>query len=242
MRALSAQDIVELWEVGRDAHPIERALLILSRAFPQYDAESLPQLSLGRRDQLLLEVRQELFGDALDARVECPSCAQALEVSTHCSALLTTAPEPTAGKTLELDGVQFMLRCPDSRDAAAAAACRDIAEARRVLIARCLVVAEHAEADAAADLSDASEQLVAAELAKLDPQAEVLFDLSCASCGHGWQTLFDVGSFLWTEICARARRLLQEVDTLARVYHWSELDILQLSDARRATYLHLALS
>jgi hypothetical protein len=54
--------------------------------------------------------------------------------------------------------------------------------------------------------------------------------------------LVEIGQFLWTEIRARARRLLQEIDALARVYHWPEADILGMSDARRASYLEMALS
>jgi hypothetical protein len=252
MRALSAQDIVLLWEVGKGLHPLECALLILGRAWPEYGRDALIELPLGRRDALLLELRRQVFGDRLEASVNCPACGQALDVSTRCTTLLGPShPEPLRLEQLELEGVRYVLRCPDSRDAAAAAVSGSGEEATRVLLTRCLVPtvddtdplsARRSAATELLRLSESSQQVVANELARLDPQAEISFKLSCASCGHGWEALFDIASFLWKEICARARRSLQEVDTLARVYHWSEGEILRLSDARRATYLQLALS
>jgi hypothetical protein len=83
---------------------------------------------------------------------------------------------------------------------------------------------------------------IAEALTALDPAAEILIDLTCAACGSGNQTLFDISRSLWLDICARALRLVQEVDTLARVYHWGETEILSMSEARRRLYLEMALS
>jgi hypothetical protein len=67
----------------------------------------------------------------------------------------------------------------------------------------------------------------------------VLLGLHCPLCSHSWQALFDIASFFWTEISAHARRLLREVDALARAYGWSEAEILGLSASRRQAYLEL---
>jgi hypothetical protein len=91
-------------------------------------------------------------------------------------------------------------------------------------------------------ISGSQRAVIAAALAALDPAAEILLDLSCPVCSHCWQALFDINQVLWTEIRARARRLLQEVDGLARVYHWHETEILGMSEARRGWYLEMALS
>jgi hypothetical protein len=40
---------------------------------------------------------------------------------------------------------------------------------------------------------------------------------------------------------ARARRLLHEVDVLARTYGWTEDEVLALSEQRRASYLRIVL-
>jgi hypothetical protein len=80
---------------------------------------------------------------------------------------------------------------------------------------------------------------LAAEMAARDPQAEILLDLTCPACGTPWQALFDVAAFFWAEVAAEAKRLLREVDALARAYGWREADILALSPRRRQAYLEL---
>ena len=70
-----------------------------------------------------------------------------------------------------------------------------------------------------------------------DPQAETLLDFECPACGLRWQALFDILPFLWTELQARARNLLNDVHDLARAYGGSEKDILGMSAVRRRYYL-----
>ena len=49
-----------------------------------------------------------------------------------------------------------------------------------------------------------------------------------------------MAEYLWKEVLIEARRLLREVNALARTYHWREADILALSPRRRQAYLELA--
>jgi hypothetical protein len=77
-------------------------------------------------------------------------------------------------------------------------------------------------------------------MAEADPLAEVLVDHSCSACGGAFTADLDVGSFVWAELQARARRLMKEVDLLARAYGWTETEVLALSERRRAAYLELA--
>jgi hypothetical protein len=91
-------------------------------------------------------------------------------------------------------------------------------------------------------LSDLPEPVLAAlvdAVTERDPQAETRFQLTCAACGHRWSALFDVVSFFWTELAARAERLLIEVHALARAYGWREADVLTMSESRRHFYLEL---
>ncbi|MGB7949912.1 MAG: hypothetical protein WCH75_19685 [Candidatus Binatia bacterium] len=237
MRRFTASDFLTLWERGAGLHAIDRALLILCSAMPEADGAEMVRWPLGARDRRLLRVRQENFGDCLDAYADCPACHERLEFSLSCAALLaaTHGKEATL-KSVDIDGAYFELRCPDSADAAAVAAGSSVEAGVKIMLARCVRVTE----DGA--LTPARRVAIAAELAALDPAAEILLDLSCAACGHAWQTVFDIAHFLWSEILARARRLLQEVDALARAYHWNEAEILGMSEARRGLYLEMALS
>jgi hypothetical protein len=76
-------------------------------------------------------------------------------------------------------------------------------------------------------------------MARQDPQAEIRINLSCPQCDQQWSDYFDIGSFFWTEITVMAKRLLADVDALARRYGWREADILAMTPWRRHTYLQL---
>jgi hypothetical protein len=242
MRTFSADDYLILWERGHGLHPIDRALMVLRCALPEADYDALVRLPLGQRDRLLIEARARNFGDRMDAFTECLVCRERVEFSLSCTALLeSTGTEPGADQPVSVAGVAFDLRCPDSMDAAIAAASTNAQEGVENLLARCIRRADGQHC-AVHELSETARAELAAAFAARDPAAEILLDIACSVCGHSWQALVEIGQFFWTEIRARARRLLQEIDALARVYHWPEADILRMSDARRALYLEMALS
>lgn len=54
MRSLSDLDMVRVWEWGEARHPVDRALGLLRTALPEWSADDLAALPLGRRDGLLL--------------------------------------------------------------------------------------------------------------------------------------------------------------------------------------------
>jgi hypothetical protein len=63
--------------------------------------------------------------------------------------------------------------------------------------------------------------------------------VTCPACGQRWTEVLDIASFFWRELNSFAKRLICEVDILARAYGWPEREILNLSPARRAMYLEL---
>jgi hypothetical protein len=65
MRPLSPQDLLLVWERGQRQHPMDRALTLLSAAYPDRKSAELAQLSIGQRDSLLLSLRSRTFGDTL---------------------------------------------------------------------------------------------------------------------------------------------------------------------------------
>ena len=90
--------------------------------------------------------------------------------------------------------------------------------------------------------NDLSKDVVAgliAHMAECDNQAEVILSLECPECGHCWQLIFDIVSFFWSEISAQAKRLLNEVHTMAMAYGWRETDILSMSATRKQFYLEM---
>ena len=238
MRFFSAADTLSLWDQAAALHPIDRALTVLQFATPETGYEAIVRWPLGRRDRSLLEVRRRNFGDRLDAYAECPNCQERLEFSLSCGALLANTKVVDGQKqAIVVDGVLFTLRCPNSADAAAVASSMTVEAGREILLARCVDSGGSRAVD-----TPARQAAIAAALSALDPASEILLDLICPACEQQWQALFEIEKFLWSEVRARARRVLQEVDALARVYHWTETEILRMSETRRALYLEMAIS
>lgn len=123
---------------------------------------------------------------------------------------------------------------------AAIAGDRNVEIAKASLLERCILQANHNGIEIAhQELPPEVVTQLAMQMAEVDPQAEMLFDLCCPGCQHEWQILFDIVSFFWTELNAQAKRLLLEVHQLARHYNWREADILSMSAMRRNLYLEL---
>ena len=244
MSALTANDVVGMWERGLGQEPAAQALTMLAVARPAQRDDELRRLTLGQRNAQVLALRQRLFGSELNAVCECPQCGARLEFAVDVDALRDPAPPPLVDADLEVetDGYVVRFRPLDTNDLLAAAAAADIEAARGALVERCVLHARHAEAVVtAAELPPPVVERLAARLSDADPQAEALVALACPACDFRWRAPFDVASFCYAEIGAEARRLLADVDTLARAYGWRESDILEMSARRRQSYLEMVL-
>jgi hypothetical protein len=243
MRALSGQQILQICELGAGQRPFDRALTILRVADPERSADEWAALPIGRRDAALIAIWQATFGSWLKGYAECPQCRTPLEFQmaaeeiSRAGAAVPVAPS----HRLQVSGYELQFRLPDSRDLSAVAECAGPDEARSLWLQRCVLLADRDGAAARV------EELPAEVLTKLadymlecDPQAEVLLTFHCPACAHDWREVLDIATFLWTEITARAKRLLREVQTLARAYAWGEAEILAMSEWRRQRYLEMA--
>lgn len=139
MNPLSANQIIQIWERGRDQHPIDRALIMLAPAYPEMTRDALADLSIGTRDAYLLTVREQTFGNTLNGAANCPQCNDSLEFSIRIENIRA---EPTSGtersSRLMLDDHVVEFRLLTSQDLAAAAQCEDVAASRSVLLERCV--------------------------------------------------------------------------------------------------------
>jgi hypothetical protein len=247
MLGLTASQLIGVWELGRTDVGTGRALTVLGAACPDRTRDELVHLPLGHRDALLLGVRAATIGPGLDSMADCPACGGQLEFSLDTAELQSRVgdtqptPDPAASYTLATDGVELEYRLPDSADLLAVAVCPDVASGRVLLIRRCVLGARrNGEAVAVEDLPDGALDALATGMAAGDSGAEIELNLTCPVCGHGWRSGLDIAAFFWAEIDALARRLLLEVDALARTYGWREADILRMTAARRLRYLELA--
>jgi hypothetical protein len=238
MHALTAPEMLEVWERGLAESPLRRSLMLLSASAGE-PIEVVARLSAGQRDARLLSLREWAFGPHLAAVTNCPRCGERLEMDFRISDVRVEAEaEPLESWPLEVAGYELRYRAPNGMDLLAIAGQRDRAEARRQLLGRCL--SNIAREGAPVTVERLPDEVIAAaveRMAQADPQADVRLALNCPQCGHQWEAGFDIGPFFWSEIHAWARRVLLEVHALASAYGWREMDILTMSPWRRQFYL-----
>lgn len=232
MRPLAAGEIVRVWERAERATALERPVRMLGAVLASPDETALAALPLGRRDALLLELRTATFGDAMRGYAECPSCGERLEIELDAREL---AAMPSGDGTSEtsVDGHSVRVRAVTTADLVAVTA-MPRERAHDELLRRC------ASLDGIpVRIDDATRARLVETIAGCDPLAEILVAMACPACDGESQIALDVGAFFWIEIAAAARRLLHDVDALARAYGWSESEILALAPARRERYLEM---
>lgn len=244
MNPLTAHDILHLWETGKSQNVPGQALSLLACACPDLTREELEDLSLSRRDELLLDLHERTFGPEMAGHEECPRCRERLEFSLSTRDFLDHSglqQERSGDFLVTIEERTMRFRLPSSADLIAAAACGETESARLLLVRRCVLEAWCGQSPVAVpDLPAASVTRLAEHISACAPLTETVLDLHCPDCGHRWQALFDIATFLWTAILFQAKHLLREVHALATAYAWSEADILAMSPARREFYLEMA--
>lgn len=240
MRALSTRELLDVWERGLAQTHERWALLLLEAACPDLAPAELERLSVGRRDARLLSLREWAFGGGFTSLANCPACAEQLELSFEADDV-RAPPSADAGPfSLRVGAHEVEFRLPDSLDLLAVSTHDDLDEARRDLFGRCVGAARSGGAEVAVGaLPPEVFDAVSEEMERLDPQGNVHLGVSCPRCGHGWQALFDICSYLRSELDTWARRLLWEVHLLAAAYGWRESDTLALSPRRRRLYVQM---
>jgi len=248
VRALSAAELLDVWEAGRDQAPVGRALALLAAACPETPPDRLAALSIGRRDAQLMTLRAWTFGSAVAGVASCPACGDRLDFGFDLEEIRVEAPSATEPIVVQAAGWEVRCRLPSSADLLAVAALpRDgdmLALAgpsrRQWLLERCIVAAElDGESRPTGDLPPELLADVVRALGEADAQADVELALTCPGCDHGWSAAFEVASFFWSELGTWAARTLREVHALAMAYGWPESEILALSPRRRQAYLEL---
>lgn len=241
MKPLTAMELLSVWERGLNETLLRKTLDLLSAACPELGFDTIAGLSIGERDARLLQLREWMFGSNLVNTARCPQCTQRVEWENRI-ADIRVQPSPISPSPAEFSlkvmdyGLRF--RLPTSLDIAEVMNAPRDDSTPQDLLKCCIVSARHA--GEACDPSSLPEDVLVAlgrRIEELDPQAEIRIDLTCPQCSHKYDVLFDIASFLWTEINDWAQRTLRMVHKLATAYGWSERDILNLSPVRRQLYL-----
>lgn len=249
MYSLSASDLLNIWEASSDRRPVEQALTILHTALPNIPIDTLAKLTIGRRDALLLRLRELTFGPLLQGVVDCPKCHERLELAFDArtfqpsNAALPDLAEmelQTMERMITESNYQIIFRLPTSADVAACTLSTDVGETRQTIAEAC-IVSIHQENNAIPVRDLPAEVLVTVikQMENADPYGNLNLSAVCPACNHSWSILFDIVSYFWKEISSWAARLMSEVHILAWAYGWQEKDILSMSAWRRQRYMEL---
>lgn len=227
--------IADAWASASTSSTFQRMPSLLSdlRVVPAEDAHKLP---MGALASAVLRLMRLLTPAGLAATVACRQCGTQLEVPVPLESLLAVeAPNDHWVTSVEAHGRELVVRAPRPDDLAAASTAQDHAEARRVLLTRCLLTAD-AE-DLATD--DTVAAAVNAAWEDLDPLSVVTIEVTCPECGTQDAPLADILGWGWALVEARVRAMVGDVHRLASAYGWSEAEILALPIVRRRAYLEL---
>ena len=221
--------------------PVERSTVLLARCLVRLGPWDEPGeqhvrgLAAGDREALLLQLRRLTLGDGLELVLSCPACDEMLGLDLRGADLLVPPYEDWAPEhSLVVDGTSISFRLPTGGDleAAARVGAVDPGRGARLVLERCVLVV-----DGATELAPAAAGAVAARMAELDPQAEIVLEMPCAACGHVFSVPLDAGALLARELADRAEVLLQEIHLLALHYGWPESELLEMGTRRRRRYV-----
>jgi hypothetical protein len=241
MQPLSASALMNIWDEGCSLKHAQLGLLFLGSACPGTPPDELANVSIGVRDRLLLQLREQIFGSKIVGVAECLQCGERLEITFKVDDVNLGKDLDLVGSfDLSMCGYEVRFRLPTSLDLIAISDQQDIDRAKEILIERCVFrVNQGGQERTSRRLPDQVLDAVIQKMADIDLQGDVRLALTCPGCGRQRDVAFDIVSFFWKEIDAWAKHLLEEVHVLASAYGWSEAEILALSSQHRQLYLNM---
>lgn len=230
--------LLAAWEQAAVEAPLNRAIGLIARGWPELSAADIRALNIAARDERLLRLRAASFGPAMALYFGCRGCGGAMEITVPVDRLCTVLREAHETAEVACPGYLLRVHLADTDDLALVAAEESHAAAQRTLLARCLTATREDGAPVPIEaLPEAVLRAAAAQADALHGSAEILLQLACPACGAQHAVALDPLSVLWRELRHAAQRLLAEVHELAWAYGWSEAAILGLPAPRRQAYL-----
>jgi hypothetical protein len=210
--------------------PVEAGLALLARLCG--DTFDCAELVVTDFEFLLLTVRAARFGQQMMLGFRCPHCQAVAEVNFSVADYLADVtpraaggvmPDPVRTGWFRLDAAGF--RLPTASDPVAVAG---TAQPARRLGERCLD-----------DLARGRPYRARVEraMAVMAPELSRPVAGHCPSCGVAVQAGLSVTRVVVAELARAASTVYDEVDLIARAYHWPETMILALPPQRRRAYV-----
>jgi hypothetical protein len=211
---------------------MDAGIALLSRLGGEgFDAGTLPVTDF---ETLLLNLRVARFGPTLSLAFTCPRCRTVAEIAFRAADLIEAAqPRRPAAVTEDADCpgwyrlAEAGFRLPTARDQADAAA---HPRPERRLAELCL------DAPARAPRARARTERAMEAMAPLLSRE---IDGTCPGCEAPVRMFLSIPEIVVRELRRAAATVYEEIDLIARAYHWPEADILSLPAGRRRAYAEL---
>ena len=203
MIALTNNQIVRIWELAQQQHPVDQAITILYKAFSDKTWDELVRFPIGDRNNFLLDIREATFGKELSGMAKCTECDEQMEFIADVDELRFGSDTKKQQDVYEaiFGHYKIRLRLINSLDLAAAAGCPDANSGGKLLAQRVVLKLIHNNTEISADkLPDESLSVISEKLAKADPEANMNIDMKCPECSKELSMPFDIVIFFWKEI------------------------------------------
>jgi hypothetical protein len=208
--------------------PVKRGLALLDRLA---GGANVAALSVTDFEILLLHLRAQVLGERFDLGFACPVCQEHVEVAFDLPDYLADLiPRRPAGVTDTPDRADWRLyqgvafRLPTAGDQAAVAGLADSASR---LAERCI------------ELPRGSARLrakIEGVMSQMAPEVSRPLSGRCPACAASVAAPLYVTRLVVAELTRESASLDDEIDLIARAYHWNEADILRLPRRRRRAY------
>jgi hypothetical protein len=243
----TSEALLNAWERSGNGDLAARVTALLGLVDPSATTQTLLEVPIGVRNRAILGLHLALVGPRAECVVHCTKCRELNELSLQVRDLMVTPGiTPPQGFCVHGSGWSLRFRLPNTADFVRALTAPTLGEMRRIIVERCTLAVELASQAGAADdhapLPEEAVEAVSQALGRVDPAGELVMRLTCVNCGHRFVTLIDPTHLLWEELGMCCQRVLAEVDAIARVYHWSEREILAMTPQRRSSYLNMVSS
>lgn len=206
-------------------------------------------LCLGDREALMLHLRRLTLGERIVALFTCPNpdCKEVLSHDMNVKSLLLPVYSRwqkayESSFATEEGRCLVRFRLPDGRDqerAAITALSRGLEAAADELVRGCILEARDEDGSPLQSISCAVAARLSSCMSELDPQAELLLELKCPSCGMSFESLFDAAGFFMRELSGVRDLFYSDVHMLAYHYHWPLHEILGLESMNRRRYVQI---
>jgi hypothetical protein len=203
-----------------------------------YNMKTARELTVGDRIALVLYIRRTIFGDKLHCTLSCPNCKEAISLDLSISNLLQPSiSDPKSEYELSVENYRLTVRPIKGADLESIATNVDEGTDKMEKLVRACVISS--DPCLPSNLDNNFISVLSSKLEKLDPQADLLLDMSCPVCKDSFQTSFNAEDFVYRELSALGKELEYEIHWLAFYYHWSEDAILSMTTKKRKRYVDL---